>query len=100
MALRDPIKERQDAEEAQRLARDLEKARMAELAAKVLKSEDGAALFGYLCRKYHLHGRSFLSADARSACCPFAAATRDGEKEPLRHLIQLARVADPQFFIP
>lgn len=98
--MRDPVREREEAAEAIRIAREAEKSRMAELTARVLKTEDGSELFGYLCRKYHLHGRSFLTADAKSPCCPYAAATRDGEKEPLRHLIALARLAEPSFFIP
>lgn len=100
MALRDPAKEREEAAEAQRKARETERARMGELAEAVLKSKDGKELFAYLAKKYHLHGRCFLSTDARSPVCPYAAATRDGEKSVLWHLLELAREADPQFPIP
>lgn len=98
--MRDPVKEHREAGEAVAKAREIERQRMAELAAGILKSDNGKELFAYLCRKYHFHGRNFLQTDARSACCPFAAATRDGEKEPLRHLIALARLVDPLFPIP
>lgn len=73
---------------------------MAELAESVLKSKDGKELFAYLARRFHLHGRCFLSTDARSPVCPYAAATRDGEKTVLWHVLELAREADPEFPIP
>ena len=73
---------------------------MAELAASVLSSDGGKELFGYLARRFHLHGRCFLSTDARSPVCPYAAATRDGEKTVLWHLLELAREANPEFPIP
>jgi len=100
MAIPDPLKAREEAADAQRKARETERAKMAELAEAVLKSKDGKELFGYLARKYHLRGRCFLSSDARAPVCPYAAATRDGEKAVLQHLIDLAREADPDFPIP
>lgn len=73
---------------------------MSALSLAVLKSENGRELFEYLSRKFHLRGRAFLTMDVRGTACPFAAATRDGEKAVLWHLIDLARIEDPEFPIP
>jgi hypothetical protein len=100
MALRDPKAERDEAAETLRKIRETERQRMADLAQAVLSSKDGKELFGYLVRRFHLHGRCFLSTDARSPVCPYAAATRDGEKTVLWHLLELAREANPEFPIP
>jgi hypothetical protein len=98
--MRDPAREREQAAAAIQIAREAERQRLAAVALRILNSEDGVELLGYLSKKFHLRGRSFLSLDARSACCPYAAATRDGEKAVIWHLIELARLADPEFLIP
>lgn len=98
--MRDPAREREVEVERIRLAKEAERLRMAEKAEAVFKTKDGAELLEYLCRKYHIRGRSFLNDGARTPCCPYAAATRDGEKAAIWHLIDLARIADPEFPIP
>ncbi len=98
--MRDPAKEREEAAERLKREREAEWQRMAECAEVVLKTKEGKALFGYLCKRFHLHGKSFVAADVRSSACPYAAASRDGEKSVLWHLIDLARASDPDFPIP
>jgi hypothetical protein len=98
--MRDPVKEAKDAELAIRRAREAERQRAVDLADEVFKTPAGRELLEHLCRKFHLRGRAFISSDSRSQACPYAAATRDGEKVPLHYLIELARAADPKFFIP
>lgn len=98
--MRDPIKEREDKEQARRAELEAEQARAVDLADEVLKTPAGRELFEHLCKKYHLHGRAFLTPDARASACPYAAASRDGERAPLWYLIKLARAADPKFPIP
>lgn len=100
MALRDPVKEREEQAEARRVAREAEKARAVDLADEVFKTDAGRELLEHLCRKFHLHGRAFLTAEASGPACPYAAATRDGERAPLWYIIDLCRAADPKFPIP
>lgn len=98
--MRDPVKERKDVEEAVKQAREAERKRAVDLADEVFKTPAGRELLEHLCRKYHLRGRVFLCPERGLPTCPYAAATRDGEKAPLHYLIDLARVADPKFLIP
>jgi hypothetical protein len=94
------VRERKDAEEAVRQARETARQRAVDLADEVFKTAAGRELLEHLCVKFHLRGRAFIAPDSRSPACPYAAATRDGEKAPLHYLIELARAADPKFFIP
>lgn len=100
MALRDPIKEQEERKAARKAELEAEKARMVDLAHEVFTNPAGRELLEHLCRKYHLHGPVFLNAEAAAPSCPFSAAKRDGEKQPLRYLIELCRAADPKFPIP
>ena len=98
--MRDPVREANEAAEAVRKAREAERQRAVDLAEEVFKTDAGRELLEHICKKFHLRGRVFLTGDARGPACPYAAATRDGEKAPLWYLIELARSADPKFLIP
>jgi len=98
--MRDPVAENREAAEKRAKEREAERQRAVDLADAVFKTPDGRELLEHLCKKFHLHGRAFLTLDARAPACPYAAATRDGEKAPLWYLIELARAADPKFLIP
>jgi hypothetical protein len=100
MAIRDPEQTHREAVERARQEREVERQRAVDLADEVFKTPAGRELLEHLCRKYHLHGRVFLTSEARASACPYAAAARDGEKAPLWYLIDLARAADPKFSIP
>ena len=98
--MRDPVKEHREREETRRDELKQKRERAANVAEAVFKTDDGRELLAYLCEKFHLHGRVFMTSDVRSPACPFAAATRDGERAVLWHLIGLARETDPKFPIP
>ena len=98
--MRDPVKENREREDARGEELKRKRERAVNVADAVFKTDDGRELLGYLCEKFHLHGRAFLSGDVRAPACPFTAATRDGERAVLWHLISLARETDPKFPIP
>lgn len=98
--MRDPRQEHEASREAVREAAEAVKARAAKAALAVLQSDDGRELFEYLAKKYHLRGRAFLSPQIHAPCCPYAAATRDGEKSILNHVYDLARALDSEIRIP
>lgn len=100
MALRDPIKSHEEQKAARKVELEAERARAVDLASEVFSTPDGYELLQHLCRKFHYNGPVFLTADASAPACPYAAAKRDGEKQPLRYLIELCRAADPKFPIP
>lgn len=97
--MRDPRAEYEAKLEAQKATREEERKAAGKLALEVLKSQAGAELFEHLARRYHLAGRCFLTADAKGAADPIAAAIRDGEKSILWELVRLARLADPDFTV-
>lgn len=98
--MRDPVKEHREREEARREELKQKRERAVNVAEAVFQTADGIELLTYLCDKFHLHGRAFLSGDARAPACPYTAATRDGERAVLWHLIELARETHPKFPIP
>lgn len=98
--MRDPAKEHERTRGEQQTARLAALDSAAKAAATVLETPAGRELFAYLARKYHLRGRAFLSANTNSPACPYAAAVRDGEKAPIMHVYDLARIFDENIPIP
>jgi hypothetical protein len=98
--MRDPVKEHQARESALAEKLRLERERVVNVAAAVFKTPDGMELLEYLCKRFNLHARSFLSADPRGALCPLNAAVRDGQKAVIHHLLELVREDNPKFPIP
>ena len=98
--MRNPVEEANRAREAAEKERKAALDRAADLALAVLRSDDGRELFEYLARRVHLRGRSFLSPNAITPACPYAAASRDGEKAAIMHVYDLARMKDADIPIP
>ena len=98
--IRKPGEAQEEAKRQLLEARSVEHARLAEIAAEVLKTKDGKALFDHLAYHFRLRGRSFKSENVTSAACPYAAAVRDGEKAVMHYVYNLARAADPTIPIP
>lgn len=98
--MRDPRAEHAATREAVDEATKAARARAATAALAVLKTDDGRELFGYLAKKFHLRGRSFLTTGVNAGSCPYAAAVRDGEKAAIMHVFDLARLLDEQIPIP
>lgn len=98
--MRDPREEHESKMRALQEAREAAKARAAENAAAILKTDAGRELFEYLARKFHLRGRAFMSASHDSPACPYAAASRDGERAVINHVFDLARTINPEVPIP
>lgn len=73
--------------------------RICQVAASVLKTEDGKELLSYLIKRFDLTGRVFIAGD-KNEVNALRAAIRDGERACVRHLIDLARKADKDFPIP
>ena len=98
--MRDPAKEQAQQIAERQAAQAVSLQAASKAAATVLETPAGRELFDYLAKKYHLRGRSFLTASSHAASCPFAAASRDGEKAVLNHVYDLARNFDPNTVIP
>lgn len=98
--MRDPRKEHEERQEAVEIAAKAARERAAKAALAVLTTDNGRELFAYLAKKFHLRGRCFVGASVHSPCCPYAAATRDGEKAVIHHVYDLARALDETIPIP
>lgn len=93
------LDERMAAAKANEHNRAIELDRTAQLAAAVFDTENGRELLGYLAKRYDLLGRVFIPSD-RGDVNALRAATRDGERAVVNHLLKLVRKANEKFPFP